>query len=173
MPPQNAKCTADWQINYRIPQRKWSMSQITNYKHQNKRKWSIAQSKWKTDCNFQLEDESDLGGNEREVSCEGTGLRAALAPVEEALGISGVARYAEGVDEGGGQDVLAEAIGAALTVEAGQDEADGGEVVVSALGAAEGVEELAKFGALNGRRLALLHPVEQAHHHTELCIRHC
>lgn len=68
--------------------------------------------------------------------------------------------------------MLAEAIGAALAVEAGQDEADGGEVIVAALGAAEGVEELAKFGALNGRRLALLHPVEQAHHHTELCIRH-
>lgn len=54
------------------------------------------------DWNFQLEDESNLGGNEREVSSESAGLGAALAPVEEALGVGGVARYAKGVDEGGG-----------------------------------------------------------------------
>ncbi|KAH6782113.1 plant/protein [Perilla frutescens var. frutescens] len=84
----------------------------------------------------------------------------------------GVARYAEGVDEGGGEDVLMEAIGAALAIEAGQNEADGGEVVGAVLGAVEGVEKLAEFGALDGRRLALLHPVEHAHHHIELRFRH-
>lgn len=68
--------------------------------------------------------------------------------------------------------MLAEAIGGALAVESGEDEADGGEVVGAVFGAAEGVEKLAEFGALEGGGLALLHPVEEAHHHTELCGRH-
>lgn len=115
---------------------------------------------------------TDLCSDESEVAGESTGLGAALAPVEEALGVGGVARNAEGVDDAGGEDMLAEAVGSPLPVEGGQDEADGGEIVGAISGAAECVEKLAEFGALEGGGLALLHPVEEAHHHTKLRFRH-
>ncbi|GER26939.1 mechanosensitive channel of smallconductance-like 4 [Striga asiatica] len=111
--------------------------------------------------------EKHLGGNEREVPGEVTRLGPALAPVEEALRVRGVARHAEGVYEARGQNVLAQSVRSPLA-----DQADGREVVVAVLGAAEGVKKLPEFGTLDGGRLALLHPVEQAHHHAELCLRH-
>lgn len=111
----------------------------------------------------------DLGGDEGEVSGIGTGLGSAFAPIDEAEGVVGVARHAEGVDEAGGKHRLLEAVGAALTIEAGEEEADGGEIVAWI---AEGVKELAELGALLGRRLAPLHPREEAAKHAELGLRH-
>lgn len=111
-----------------------------------------------------------LGGNEGEIAGGGAGGGAALAPIEEAEGVGGVAGDAEGVDEGGGEDGLLEAVGAALAVEVREKEADGGEEVVVG---AEGVEELAELGALLRRRLAPLCPREEAAEHAQLgLLRH-
>lgn len=81
----------------------------------------------------------------------------------------GVAGHAEGVDEAGGEHGLLEAVGSALAIEAGEEEADGGEIVA---GVAECVKELAELGALLGRRLAPLHPREEAAEHAQLRLRH-
>lgn len=110
-----------------------------------------------------------LGGDEGEVSGIGTGLGAAFAPIDEAEGVVGVAGHAEGVDEAGGEHGLLEAVGSALAIEAGEEEADGGEIVA---GVAECVKELAELGALLGRRLAPLHPREEAAEHAQLRLRH-
>lgn len=71
----------------------------------------------------------------------------------------GVAGHAEGIDEAGGEHGLFEAVCASLAVKAGEDEADGAEIIS---GIAESIEELAELGTLFGRRLAPLHPREEA-----------
>ncbi|KAH1041701.1 hypothetical protein GLYMA_09G060000v4 [Glycine max] len=45
--------------------------------------------------------------------------------------VGGVAGDAEGVDEGGGEDGLLEAVGGALAVEVWEKEADGGEEIAA------------------------------------------
>lgn len=107
---------------------------------------------------------TDLGGDEGKISCCSAGGSATLTPIDESEGIGGVTGDAEGVDEGGGENGLLEAIGAALTIEVGENEANGGEEVAVN---AEGVEELTELGALLRRRLAPLRPREEAAQHAE------
>jgi len=68
-------------------------------------------------------------------------------PIDESEDIGGVTGDAEGVDEGGGEDRLLEAVRVVLAIEVGEYETNSWE---------EG-EELLKLGALLRCRLALLH----------------
>lgn len=106
-----------------------------------------------------------LGGDQSEIAGVGAGLGAAFAPIDEAEGVLGVPGHGEGVDKGGGEDGLLEAVAAALAVEGRQDEAEGGEVVA---GVAEDVQVFPEHGPLLRRRLAPLHPGEQAAEHAHL-----
>ncbi|KAL6977869.1 hypothetical protein U1Q18_026652 [Sarracenia purpurea var. burkii] len=109
--------------------------------------------------------ETDLGGDEGKVACIGAGSGAALPPIEEAEGVLGLPRHAEGVDEAGRKHRFLEPVGSALAVDGREDQPDGAEVVP---GIAVGVEELPELGALLRRRFAPLNPVEEAAHHAEL-----
>lgn len=82
------------------------------------------------------------------------------------MGVVGVAGYAEGVDDAGGEHVLLEAKGAAIAVEAGEDEPHCSEVVVRL--PAESVQKLSELGLFKRLGFALVYPLEHAHHHAEL-----
>ena len=72
---------------------------------------------------------TDLGGDEGEVAGIGAGPGAALALVEEATSVFGLARHAEGADEAGGEHRLLEAVRAALSVKGRQELPYGAEEV--------------------------------------------
>nr|GMC93206.1 hypothetical protein Iba_chr05bCG0130 [Ipomoea batatas] len=85
-----------------------------------------------------------LSGYKGEISGIEASSRTSLAPVEEAVGVVGVAGYAEGVDDAGGKHVLFETIGAAIAVEAREDEPHCSEVVMRL--PAESVQKLSELG---------------------------
>lgn len=89
------------------------------------------------------------------------------------MGVRSITGHSKGIDEACGEDMLAEAVGSALSVEAWEYQPNGGEIVIAVAGAAECVEKLAEFGALDRRGFALLNPVEKADHHTKLRFGHC
>lgn len=89
------------------------------------------------------------------------------------MGVGSITGHSKGIDEACGEDVLAEAVGSALSVEAWKYQPNSGEIVIAVAGAAECVEKLAEFGALDRRGFAFLNPVEQADHHTKLRFGHC